>query len=639
MGKITLFITFFLFNFSVNVQTSWLDVEPLNSINNRVEKETFEIPVASNSSNSNSTTVNSFDPVVIPENDSCENAIEVDIFPYNNEQDAFGATNNDGFISECGGLGMNDGVWYLVAGNDYEITVIVEDTPDWDSEVAIYSGECGNFTCVTSIDTVNDIQELNFLSEVGVDYYINIGYYSGTLDNDEGFFSINVDSPGPSPCIDPSNINITQIELYSATVNWTQNGIANSWEVTYGEAGFDPATEGESILVENDPQINLTNLSSNTSYEFYVKGLCSENESDLVGPETFTTLPLCNPPSNLSVTNITQNSASVSWTENGEASSWEVIYGESGFDPATEGETVLVDNNPETNLTNLSPNTNYEFYIEALCSESQTELSGSASFTTLELPCNPPFNLNVTNITENSANVSWTENGNATSWEVTYGESGFDPATEGESILVADNPELNLTDLSPNTTYEFYIEALCSDNETELSEAASFTTLEFSCNPPSDLSVTSITENSASVSWMENGNATSWEVIYGESGFNPLTEGESILVANNPELNLTDLSPDTAYEFYVKASCLDNETELSISQNFITEGLSVNESNFSSFNYYPNPTSSVINLEAGHRISQIEIYSVTGKRLMFFQPHSLSKEINLESMAAGIYLM
>ena len=545
MGKITLFITFFLFNFSVNVQTSWLDVEPLNSINNRVEKETFEIPVASNSSNSNSTTVNSFDPVVIPENDSCENAIEVDIFPYNNEQDAFGATNNDGFISECGGLGMNDGVWYLVAGNDYEITVIVEDTPDWDSEVAIYSGECGNFTCVTSIDTVNDIQELNFLSEVGVDYYINIGYYSGTLDNDEGFFSINVDSPGPSPCIDPSNINITQIELYSATVNWTQNGIANSWEVTYGEAGFDPATEGESILVENDPQINLTNLSSNTSYEFYVKGLCSENESDLVGPETFTTLPLCNPPSNLSVTNITENSASVSWTENGEASSWEVIYGESGFDPATEGETVLVDNNPETNLTNLSPNTNYEFYIEALCSESQTELSGSASFTTLELPCNPPFNLNVTNITETSA----------------------------------------------------------------------------------------------SVSWMENGNATSWEVIYGESGFNPLTEGESILVANNPELNLTDLSPDTAYEFYVKALCLDNETELSISQNFITEGLSVNESNFSSFNYYPNPTSSVINLEAGHRISQIEIYSVTGKRLMFFQPHSLSKEINLESMAAGIYLM
>ena len=545
MGKITLFITFFLFNFSVNVQTSWLDVEPLNSINNRVEKETFEIPVASNSSNSNSTTVNSFDPVVIPENDSCENAIEVDIFPYNNEQDAFGATNNDGFISECGGLGMNDGVWYLVAGNDYEITVIVEDTPDWDSEVAIYSGECGNFTCVTSIDTVNDIQELNFLSEVGVDYYINIGYYSGTLDNDEGFFSINVDSPGPSPCIDPSNINITQIELYSATVNWTQNGIANSWEVTYGEAGFDPATEGESILVENDPQINLTNLSSNTSYEFYVKGLCSENESDLVGPETFTTLPLCNPPSNLSVTNITENSASVSWTENGEASSWEVIYGESGFDPATEGESVFVANNPELNLTNLSPNTAYDFYVEALCSEGQTELSESENFTTLELPCNPPSNLSVTNITENSA----------------------------------------------------------------------------------------------SVSWMENGNATSWEVIYGESGFDPVTEGENILVENNPELNLTDLSPDTAYEFYVKALCLDNETELSISQNFITEGLSVNESNFSSFNYYPNPTSSVINLEAGHRISQIEIYSVTGKRLMFFQPHSLSKEINLESMAAGIYLM
>ncbi|WP_150546032.1 fibronectin type III domain-containing protein, partial [Mesonia oceanica] len=476
----------------------------------------------------------------------------------------------------------------------------------------------------------------NLSPNTAYDFYVEALCSEGQteLSESENFTTLEL------PCNPPSNLSVTNITENSASVSWMENGNATSWEVIYGESGFDPATEGESILVENDPQINLTNLSPNTTYEFYIEALCSEGQTELSESENFTTLELpCNPPSNLNVTNITENSASVSWMENGNATSWEVIYGESGFDPAIEGESILVANNPELNLTDLSPNTTYEFYIEALCSDNETELSEAVSFTTLELPCNPPSNLNVTNITENSANVSWTENGNATSWEVTYGESGFDPATEGESILVADNPELNLTDLSPNTTYEFYIEALCSDNETELSEAASFTTLEFSCNPPSDLSVTSITENSASVSWMENGNATSWEVIYGESGFNPLTEGESILVANNPELNLTDLSPDTAYEFYVKALCLDNETELSISQNFITEGLSVNESNFSSFNYYPNPTSSVINLEAGHRISQIEIYSVTGKRLMFFQPHSLSKEINLESMAAGIYLM
>ena len=137
----------------------------------------------------------------------------------------------------------------------------------------------------------------------------------------------------------------------------------------------------------------------------------------------------------------------------------------------------------------------------------------------------------------------------------------------------------------------------------------------------------------------EKANATYWEVIYGESSFNPLTEGEIVLVANNPELNLTDLSPNTGYEFYVEALCLDNEMELSISQSFTTEGLSVNESNFSSFNYYLNPTSFIINLESNQSIDQIEIYSVTGKRLMLFQPNSLSKEINLESIAAGIYLM
>ncbi|MBJ98366.1 MAG: hypothetical protein CMC87_10410, partial [Flavobacteriaceae bacterium] len=441
------------------------------------------------------------------------------------------------------------------------------------------------------------------------------------------------------PCNPPSNLNVTNITENSASVSWMENGNATSWEVIYGESGFDPAIEGESILVANNPELNLTDLSPNTTYEFYIEALCSDNETELSESENFTTLELpCNPPSNLNVTNITESSASVSWTENGNATSWEVIYGESGFDPVTEGENILVENDPQISLTDLSSNTTYEFYVKGLCSENESDLVGPETFTTLPL-CNPPSNLSVTNITQNSASVSWTENGEASSWEVIYGESGFDPATEGETVLVDNNPETNLTNLSPNTNYEFYIEALCSESQTELSGSASFTTLELPCNPPFNLNVTNITETSASVSWMENGNATSWEVIYGESGFNPLTEGESILVANNPELNLTDLSPDTAYEFYVKALCLDNETELSISQNFITEGLSVNESNFSSFNYYPNPTSSVINLEAGHRISQIEIYSVTGKRLMFFQPHSLSKEINLESMAAGIYLM
>ncbi|WP_150546822.1 fibronectin type III domain-containing protein, partial [Mesonia oceanica] len=171
--------------------------------------------------------------------------------------------------------------------------------------------------------------------------------------------------------------------------------------------------------------------------------------------------------------------------ENGNATSWEVIYGESGFDPVTEGENILVENNPELNLTDLSPNTTYEFYIEALCSDNETELSESENFTTLELPCNPPSNLNVTNITESSASVSWTENGNATSWEVIYGESGFDPVTEGENILVENDPQISLTDLSSNTTYEFYVKGLCSENESDLVGPETFTTLPL-CNPPSN---------------------------------------------------------------------------------------------------------------------------------------------------------
>jgi hypothetical protein len=47
---------------------------------------------------------------------------------------------------DCGG-GMNDGVWYTftpTVGGALDLVL----TTSWDSEIAVYSGSCGVFTCV-----------------------------------------------------------------------------------------------------------------------------------------------------------------------------------------------------------------------------------------------------------------------------------------------------------------------------------------------------------------------------------------------------------------------------------------------------------------------------------------------------------
>lgn len=91
----------------------------------------------------------------------------------------------------------------------------------------------------------------------------------------------------------------------------------------------------------------------------------------------------CEAPSDIVIENETTTTAEVFWTENGEATMWEIIYGIEGFDPQTEGTLVEVEINPTVTLTNLEVDTVYEVYIRTICSEElESEWVGPESFTT-----------------------------------------------------------------------------------------------------------------------------------------------------------------------------------------------------------------------------------------------------------------
>ena len=322
----------------------------------------------------------------IPENDACSSAEFIDSMPFSTEMNANGATNNNGFITVCGGLGMNDGVWYSFVGDGYPITITVEETTDWNSEIGLYSGSCNNLSCVESVDTEESIQQIVFNSQEGENYFINIGVNSGTNNALEGAFELEISTLGPPPCADPSAIIIQNIESNSASLSWSENGEANQWEVYYGLINFDPETEGEMIVVENEPQVTLPNLVSSTTYGVYIKSICEFNESDLIGPVNFITqTQICADPTNLSISNITETSAEVSWVENGAATEWLIVYGTPGFDPAFEGVEVI-DNDGvlgET-LTGLEAGT-YEVYVYSICSESVSNISEPEVFSTANL--------------------------------------------------------------------------------------------------------------------------------------------------------------------------------------------------------------------------------------------------------------
>lgn len=92
------------------------------------------------------------------------------------------------------------------------------------------------------------------------------------------------------------------------------------------------------------------------------------------------TIPQCAKPDNVAASNITHESATVSWNSTN-ASSYTVEFGPSGFALGSGTETDVNDSNLD--IANLTANTTYDVYVMANCSSTNTSLYTDVySFTT-----------------------------------------------------------------------------------------------------------------------------------------------------------------------------------------------------------------------------------------------------------------
>ena len=113
--------------------------------------------------------------------------------------------------------------------------------------------------------------------------------------------------------------------------------------------------------------------------------------SFLVDDLVLDVIPTCPKPTYLSFVpnSATQNSLSLTWTDNGSAMEWEVEYGVPGFAEGT-GTKVVVSTNPCT-ITGLSASTFYNFRVRAICSSNDT--SQYSNTITAATMCGPITNL------------------------------------------------------------------------------------------------------------------------------------------------------------------------------------------------------------------------------------------------------
>jgi len=89
--------------------------------------------------------------------------------------------------------------------------------------------------------------------------------------------------------------------------------------------------------------------------------------------------------------------------------------------------------------------------------------------------CSEPTNIQFLNTTNESTSISWENSNTVATYSVEYGLSGFVMGT-GDIIATTD-ASITLSGLSANTSYDVYIQAICTDNVSMQTEVMSFTTL------------------------------------------------------------------------------------------------------------------------------------------------------------------
>ena len=369
----------------------------------------------------------------------------------------------------------------------------------------------------------------------------------------------------------------------------------------------------------------------------------------MAGYETFSFTPDCNgagpvtceTPTNLTVANITENSAVASWTAGGSETAWNLQYKAA---TSSDWGTTIPCTQPTYTFTDLAASTQYMFRVQANCGDNVSEWSDATSFTTNSAPVitDPTVATTAaTNITQTGATL----NGTITNPDnVAITAKGFEwKATSGGTYapvtVTGNNLTYNLTGLTANTGYT-YKAFITFNGETVYGSEMTFTTLPEEvqpCDVPTNLHTTDIQNESIAIAWDANANVNSWNVQY-----RPAENGQwTQVTVNTNSYTITNLTGKTNYEIQVQANCGDgNLSDWSASITAQTTDVGIVNYLENSITLFPNPANDVVNVQSSmFQVQSIEVIDVYGKVINTVNVIDNPTRINVNGLASGMYFV
>ena len=162
-------------------------------------------------------------------------------------------------------------------------------------------------------------------------------------------------------------------------------------------------------------------------------------------------------------------------------------------------------------------------------------------------------NVEVSDVTQTSAVITWDTDEPATSQVMACDPDGISTSTEQDTTL-ATTHSVSLSDLKPNTTYHYTVISMDAGENEGTSEGEFPTPGGADTTNPviSGVDAFAIPDSSATISWKTDENATS-QVEYGTTDAYGSTTPLDEKLTQNHSVALSGLQPDTTYHFIVKS--------------------------------------------------------------------------------------
>ena len=174
-------------------------------------------------------------------------------------------------------------------------------------------------------------------------------------------------------CLKPLALSKSNVAARTAVLSWTASGPETVWQICLNN-------EEDNLLEVSTNPYTLTGLTPETAYNVKVRAKCSESDySEWSNIISFTTTVACPVPTAFTYSNISNTSATVSWTPGASESLWNLKYKVSTDDEWTEVNALT---SPTYTVTELTPATSYNVQVQADCEEESVSTWLSGNFTT-----------------------------------------------------------------------------------------------------------------------------------------------------------------------------------------------------------------------------------------------------------------